>query len=465
MELSSIERDLLEVVGKNPGFGGKTLVLSQTENSDLLPVSKECSKDFFRRVFSDSGPLWNMYEETKLGDRPVGCEYLSFLAGRMYFLKNVEKRFMRSPGAETIFEFREGKITQKRQLSVKNALLVIQSPLEALSQALDISLLPLYIDAKMKEFLAFRGSAMRFYSEHKGSATHPLELAQTSLLGAVEAMHYSFASSLAAAFGVRLRDLEIWRECEAEKLYELLVGGKADLASSEFGFHSASPYDISTARFSEDLLYAKRKPEPFPKDKYARWRENAKFLCSRYLDLMRDSYIALGEEAALGGLIFHLSTSELSDALQDPRKWKPIAMRREAEFDKQAKLSLPYILVYSKGEWAELKENAEGMAGIPAGAEKDAQGPAVFINEAADYRKDVAGKIIVSKTFSPNLASLLGGSLGLLSASGGVLAHSAIIAREMGLPCIVQAKNISAIKEGQTISIQGKTGRASIPGK
>ncbi|MEK6954479.1 MAG: PEP-utilizing enzyme [Candidatus Micrarchaeota archaeon] len=462
MDIGQLDLDLANAAKRNIIFGKEPLVLARTENSDLLSASKESGVEFFERVFSSDGPLWRMYQEARLGYLPENASHLNFIAGRMYFLRNVEKKYLRSSGMEKNYAWSDGKLTEFAPISPQNALLFISSPFGMLSQALDISLLPLYVDEKMREFGTFKEKTLRYYSEHKGSTAHPVELAKESLANAVQSMHYSFISSLAAAFKIKMRNSGQWGVCEAETLFHLLEKGDIDGAARQYGFHSVSPYDISAARFHEDLKYAKRKPVPFPLDPYARLRENAKFQCSRYLDLMRDAYVSIGEESGIGGLVFYLKTDELESTIADPRKWKEEAQRRKKEYDGWAGLDLPDTFVYANGAWVEYAEKSPSIVGIPAGAPMEAKGEAVFINEEKDYSKSVGGKIIISKTFSPNLASILKGSAGIISSSGGVLAHTAIIAREMGIPCIVSAKGVDGIKEGQIVTIDGKSGKISI---
>jgi len=463
MDLAPIQADLSRALFQNALFKDEALVLSRTENSDLLPISKECSRDFFGRVFAPNGPLWGMYSEAKLGYAPYGSTYLNFIAGRMYFCRNVEGRFMRTSGMEKKFGLKDGALTEYAPYDPANLLLLISSPFDMLSQALDISLLPLYVNERISGFLDFKAKALNFYAERKDSPTDPIELALESQSMAAQAMHYSFVSSLAAALGIKLKDSDAWKECEAEELYTLLAGGKKEEALLRFGFHSASPYDISSPRFHEDLKYAKRPLQPFPKDKYARLRENAKFVCSRYLDLARDAYVSIGEESGLGGDIFHLGVPELKDALHDPRNWKMKAQARKVAYEKFSGNDFPGTLVWFSGSWVEPEEKKNsGISGVPAGAAITAEGPSVLVNGAKDYSKDVLGKIIISKTFSPDLAPLLKGAIGLVSESGGALAHSAIIARELGMPCIVQAKGISGLAEGTRIEVNGKTGRIDI---
>ena len=48
---------------------------------------------------------------------------------------------------------------------------------------------------------------------------------------------------------------------------------------------------------------------------------------------------------------------------------------------------------------------------------------------------------------------------GIVSAGGGRTAHTAVVAIEQNMPCIVQTKNINSIKEGDNIRVDGSTGK------
>jgi len=448
-----IQADLSRVLDANRAFSSEAIVLAKNENSDLILVSKECSKCFFETLFAFDGPLWRIYSETRTGFKPVNSRHLNFIGGRMYFCKNVEKRFIRSPGPEKNILFKEGLVYATKP-SLENAILLISSPFEILSQAIDISLLPVYVDQKLREFPHFRKKSLEECEKNSGD---PLKSAEFSMSGAVKAMEFSFVSSLASAFNIRIADSEVWQNCEAERLFSLWSAGKAKEATEEFGFHSESPYDISIPRASENPESLQRFACPAPKNKYARWRENCKFVCSRYLSGMRSAFLNLGKETKLAELVFHLRTSELQGALENQEKWGTIAKQRKMVFYSLLPVSLPSTFVFT-GQWQELSEKGTEIHGTPAGAPGDATGPTVFIDEEADYLKSTKGKIIVSRTLSPNLTTLFNSAKGIVSESGGVLSHSAIIARETGLPCIIQTKNINRIKEGRGIVINGKTG-------
>ncbi|MFH1448547.1 MAG: PEP-utilizing enzyme [Candidatus Micrarchaeota archaeon] len=444
---------------KNGIFSGEIMVLARNENSDLIPVSKECSQEFFYALFSAEGPLWRTYASTRMGFAPTGAGYANFVCGRLYFCRNIEKRFMRSPGPEKSFAFRNGRLSEEKKLSARNALLLLGSPFDFLGHAMDIALLPLYVDGKMRGFSEFRKKAILDYEKfHTGEAG---KRARDSMELAARAMEFSFVSSLALSMKTPIADSDIWTECEAERLRSLWEAGKKQEAVEEFGFHSESPYDISVPRLCENIDSLGRTAGVAPENRYARWRENCKFVCSRYLSIMRDAFLSVGEQSGLGNFVFHLRTDELEKAVQEPKKWKDVAKQRERALESFLKINVPNILVFD-GKWNELKEMGTGIGGTPAGGPGEAEGPTVFIEDAGDYSKDVRGKVIVSRTFSPNLTTLFSEAKGVVSQSGGTLSHSAIIAREKGIPCIVQAGNLKRVREGQRIRMNGTTGEIRI---
>ncbi|MFH0817364.1 MAG: PEP-utilizing enzyme [Candidatus Micrarchaeota archaeon] len=451
-----VESDLASALAAN-NFLSEPLVLARNENSDLLPISKKCSLEFFESLFAADGPLWSLYAKTGIGHPPANARHLNFVGGRMYFCKNVEKRFMCHPGPEKRFALKRGVLYEDTALSPENLLLLLGSPFNILANSLDISLLPIYINEKAREFSGFKKESVRFYNQSGG-----LNDAKASMAGALRAMEFSFISSLAAAFKVRIADKSVSSECEAEKLFYFYTNGDKEGAIREFGFHSESPYDISIPRLSENPSSLRLAAQPAPNNIYARWRENAKFICSRYMCAMRNAYLEVGKRTNLGDLVFHLETSELEPTMKEPKKIAGLAAARKQAFESYAAISLPSVIVFNLELWGTVGSRDTEIRGVPAGGQSEATGKAILINSEDDYLKDANGKIIVSRDFSPNLTTLYKGAKGVISEGGGVLAHSAIIAREMGLPCVVQTKNIDAIKEGQTIIMDGQTGRITV---
>jgi phosphoenolpyruvate synthase/pyruvate phosphate dikinase len=69
------------------------------------------------------------------------------------------------------------------------------------------------------------------------------------------------------------------------------------------------------------------------------------------------------------------------------------------------------------------------------------------------------GDILVTRTTNPSWAPIFGVIGGLITDSGGVLSHGAIVAREMNLPAVMGTKGATTlIVDGQLVTINGTTG-------
>jgi pyruvate,water dikinase len=73
------------------------------------------------------------------------------------------------------------------------------------------------------------------------------------------------------------------------------------------------------------------------------------------------------------------------------------------------------------------------------------------------------GDILICRTTAPPWTSLFSIAGGVVSDAGGLLSHTAICAREYGIPAVVATQvATTAIPEGATITVDGTTGRVTI---
>ena len=78
-----------------------------------------------------------------------------------------------------------------------------------------------------------------------------------------------------------------------------------------------------------------------------------------------------------------------------------------------------------------------------------------------DARLD--GEILVAERTDPGWVPLYPSVSGLLIERGSILSHSAIVAREMGIPTIVGiAGLVSTLKTGQVVTMDGGTGTVRV---
>lgn len=73
------------------------------------------------------------------------------------------------------------------------------------------------------------------------------------------------------------------------------------------------------------------------------------------------------------------------------------------------------------------------------------------------------GYIVVAAFTTPNLNLILMNAAGIICETGGLTSHSAIIARELGIPCIVSVKDaLKRIANKQEIEINSKNNEVII---
>lgn len=82
---------------------------------------------------------------------------------------------------------------------------------------------------------------------------------------------------------------------------------------------------------------------------------------------------------------------------------------------------------------------------------------------SADVAAPARGKILVAPMTDPGWVFLMVAAKGLVSERGSILSHTAIIGRELGIPTVVNVKEVTRIvKSGQQIQINGTTGTVEI---
>jgi len=79
--------------------------------------------------------------------------------------------------------------------------------------------------------------------------------------------------------------------------------------------------------------------------------------------------------------------------------------------------------------------------------------------EEPNQAPSIDGRIVVARSTDPGWIPLLMSAAGLLVERGSVLSHSAIVARELGIPTIVGIPGLmESIAPGQVVSMNGSSG-------
>ncbi|MFI7087625.1 PEP/pyruvate-binding domain-containing protein [Streptomyces anulatus] len=95
-----------------------------------------------------------------------------------------------------------------------------------------------------------------------------------------------------------------------------------------------------------------------------------------------------------------------------------------------------------------------GWAGLAA-VTGSATGPAAHLGPETPP----GGAVLICRALGPEAAAaLLGGPVGVVSTTGGTLSHTAIIARELGIPCVTNVPEADQIPDGMVLEIDGTAG-------
>jgi pyruvate,water dikinase len=106
---------------------------------------------------------------------------------------------------------------------------------------------------------------------------------------------------------------------------------------------------------------------------------------------------------------------------------------------------------------------AEGrvLTGV-SGSQGEWVGVARVISEPGDADDIADGEILVCETTNPTWASYFLVA-GVVIDIGGPLSHGAIVAREMGIPCVINTRNARhLIRSGDTLRVDGTAGVVEI---
>jgi hypothetical protein len=348
-----------ELQKKNSAFGDAPLVLERNENTDPGEVMLPCAQEFYENVFSEKGPFWKVYSELSFASRPVNAQYVCFVSGRMYYLKNTEQRFLYKAGPMEEYIVKQGRLTTKKSASLSNLLLLLSMPIDAARQQAGIIELGFLANEAVKEFEGYVNEAREYHSRASAEIEDPYSTAKESLNKAIEAMRYANLATLCGNLKVRLRHAVALETCEATVLKDRSDRKDYAAVQRDYGFYSLTPYDISKPRFREDIKALKKYGFPQAPMEYSmRWRENAKYACARYLDALRMAYQRIGKETRLGDKVYYLRTEELAKSAKEK-----IIEQRMAEYREYAKTQPPAKIVAYKGKvYTEKKAHHEAKA-------------------------------------------------------------------------------------------------------
>jgi pyruvate,water dikinase len=102
--------------------------------------------------------------------------------------------------------------------------------------------------------------------------------------------------------------------------------------------------------------------------------------------------------------------------------------------------------------------SATNIAGTP-GSPGHATGPARVVHGPDDFARVLPGDVLVCRFTEPAWTALFGVVAAVVTETGGVLSHAAIVAREYGIPAVLAVPSaMTALRDGETVTVDGAAG-------
>jgi len=205
-------------------------------------------------------------------------------------------------------------------------------------------------------------------------------------------------------------------------------------------------------------------------------RENLRFERTRGFGMVRRMFTALGERLAADGLIdaprdiFHLQLEEIL-AVRKGELLSPLIAERKKQHAWWGSLPPPSerfatfgddfsddAVIYSEEKLTPVEGDLKGIgccAGIIEARIRKVTDPSTL--------STLDGDILVTTSTDPGWVTLFPTCSAILVERGSLLSHSAIVSREMGIPCIVSVPGLMrTLHTGDLVRMDGSTGTIQV---
>lgn len=203
-------------------------------------------------------------------------------------------------------------------------------------------------------------------------------------------------------------------------------------------------------------------------------RENLRYERTRVFGMVRKFMIAIGEKMeALGVIeqkrdIFYLKLEEIEafDSKKEENHFKTRIKTRKKEFSDYKNQAPPEERFYTYGHnftdaFIYSKEKIESVEGDLSGVgccPGIVKGTVTVVDDP-NAINSLNGTILVASSTDPGWIKLFPSCAAIIVERGSLLSHSAIVSREMGIPCIVGVTGLlKSLKTGDQIVMDGSSG-------
>lgn len=203
-------------------------------------------------------------------------------------------------------------------------------------------------------------------------------------------------------------------------------------------------------------------------------RERYKTTCIKIVHEIRLCFLELGQRRVSDGIlerpeqIFMLCADELDEFRHRPEKFGDLLRRRELDFQALHDLEPPFIIngvVPPVCDWpsksATVAEPVMGGTLLTGTAASGGivRGRARVVLDPSEVRLLEPGEILVASETDPSWTPLFLAARGVVVDVGAPGSHAAIVARELGIPCVVAVSSAtSRICDGSEVTVDGNAG-------
>lgn len=205
-------------------------------------------------------------------------------------------------------------------------------------------------------------------------------------------------------------------------------------------------------------------------------RENLRFERTRLFGRARQVFLAMGREFAARDLIdqprdvFHLTVAETLGAIEgfglSPNLRGIVGLRKSEDSTSASRADPPERITVRGPAILPASTTHASAAVVQSGASRSATGcSAGEVTAKARVIRDprreslTPGDILVARHTDPGWIAVFSNASAIVVERGSLLSHSAIVARELGIPCVVGLKGATDwVQDGETLYVNGATG-------
>ena len=209
-------------------------------------------------------------------------------------------------------------------------------------------------------------------------------------------------------------------------------------------------------------------------------RENMRMNRSRMFGLFRDIYVEMGRQFEMYDIldsardVFYLTTDELDHYFNGvciQTDFKSLVAGRKKEYDNYPEDDAPHHfetrgMIYHHTDYIyqgsiKVDTDANTLQGIGCYPGKVTEKVRLILSP--DEEKSLDGRILCTRRTDPGWAPLFPSAGGILVERGSTLSHSAVVARELGIPAVVNVPGVTKIlRDGDCITLDGGKGTIEI---